>query len=107
MLVASHQHAISMPPACHQLIIRMQSSITEICEKLIVPPLAPVDVISAAELTTQPSANMIDQLKNIVPSFYAGQNSISDASTFVRSPSRLSLRREKSSCKSSKVSTGR
>lgn len=48
---------------------------------------SPVDVISAAELTTQPSANMIDQLKNIVPSFYAGQNSISDASTFVRSPS--------------------
>jgi len=48
---------------------------------------SPVDVISAAELTTQPAANMIDQLKNIVPSFYAGQNSISDASTFVRSPS--------------------
>jgi iron complex outermembrane receptor protein len=48
---------------------------------------SPVDVISAAELTSQPAANMIDQLKNIVPSFYAGQNSISDASTFVRSPS--------------------
>ena len=48
---------------------------------------SPVDVISAAELTTQPAANMVDQLKNIVPSFYAGQNSISDASTFVRSPS--------------------
>jgi iron complex outermembrane receptor protein len=48
---------------------------------------SPVDVISAADLATQPSANMIDQLKNIVPSFYAGQNSISDASTFVRSPS--------------------
>nr|WP_244646525.1 TonB-dependent receptor [Sphingomonas sp. CFBP 8760] len=48
---------------------------------------SPVDVISAAELTAQPAANMIDQLKNIVPSFYAGQNTISDASTFVRSPS--------------------
>ena len=48
---------------------------------------SPVDVISAAELTSQPAANMIDALKNIVPSFYAGQNSISDASTFVRSPS--------------------
>jgi iron complex outermembrane recepter protein len=48
---------------------------------------SPVDVVSAAELTSQPAANMIDQLKNIVPSFYAGQNSISDASTFVRSPS--------------------
>ncbi|MBW6526545.1 TonB-dependent receptor [Sphingomonas sp. RHCKR7] len=48
---------------------------------------SPVDVISAAELTTQPATNMVDQLKNIVPSFYAGQNTISDASTFVRSPS--------------------
>ncbi|WP_380779770.1 TonB-dependent receptor plug domain-containing protein [Sphingomonas sp. R86520] len=48
---------------------------------------SPVDIISAADLTSQPAANMIDALKNIVPSFYAGQNSISDASTFVRSPS--------------------
>jgi len=48
---------------------------------------SPVDIISATDLATQPAANMIDQLKNIVPSFYAGQNSISDASTFVRSPS--------------------
>ncbi len=48
---------------------------------------SPVDVISSAELTSQPAANMMDALKNIVPSFYAGQNSISDASTFVRSPS--------------------
>ena len=52
---------------------------------------SPVDVISAADLATQPAANMIDQLKNIVPSFYAGQNSISDASTFVRSPSLRAL----------------
>ena len=48
---------------------------------------SPVDVISAADLTTQPAANMMDQVKNIVPSFFVGQNSISDASTFVRSPS--------------------
>jgi len=48
---------------------------------------SPVDVIGAEDFATQPAANMIDQLKNIVPSFYAGQNSISDASTFVRSPS--------------------
>lgn len=48
---------------------------------------SPVDVISAQELAAQPSANMIDALKNIVPSFYVGQNAISDASTFVRSPS--------------------
>lgn len=48
---------------------------------------SPVDVISSEELSSQPAANMLDALKNIVPSFYVGQNSISDASTFVRSPS--------------------
>lgn len=48
---------------------------------------SPVDVISAAELSAQPAANMLDAIKNIVPSFYVGQNTISDASTFVRSPS--------------------
>ena len=48
---------------------------------------SPVDVISAAELSAQPAANMLDAVKNIVPSFYVGQNTISDASTFVRSPS--------------------
>lgn len=30
---------------------------------------------------------MLDTLKNIVPSFFVGQNTISDASTFVRPPS--------------------
>jgi iron complex outermembrane receptor protein len=48
---------------------------------------SPVDVISAADLETQPTANLIDTLKNSVPSFFVGQNTISDASTFVRSPS--------------------
>lgn len=48
---------------------------------------SPVDVISAAELTTQPASNVMDSIKNIVPSFFVGQNTISDASTFVRAPS--------------------
>ena len=48
---------------------------------------SPVDVISASELTSQPAGNMLDAVKNLVPSFYVGQNSISDASTFVRAPS--------------------
>lgn len=48
---------------------------------------SPVDVISATELATQPAANLMDSVKNIVPSFFVGQNTISDASTFVRSPS--------------------
>lgn len=48
---------------------------------------SPVDVISATELATQPAANVMDSVKNVVPSFFVGQNTISDASTFVRSPS--------------------
>lgn len=48
---------------------------------------SPVDVISAEELSTQPAANIMDSVKNVVPSFFVGQNTISDASTFVRSPS--------------------
>lgn len=56
-------------------------------DRTVTDSASPVDVISAAELNSQPAANVIDSLKNIVPSFYAGQNTISDASTFVRSPS--------------------
>ena len=48
---------------------------------------SPVDVVGADELNAQPAGNMLDVVKNIVPSFFVGQNSISDASTFVRAPS--------------------
>ena len=48
---------------------------------------SPVDVIGAEELATQPAANMLDVVRNLVPSFYVPQNTISDASTFVRAPS--------------------
>lgn len=48
---------------------------------------SPVDVIQAAELNAQPAPNMLDAMKNIVPSFFVPQNTISDASTFVRAPS--------------------
>ena len=48
---------------------------------------SPVDVISSTDLNAAPTANMLDTLKNIVPSFFVGQNTISDASTFVRPPS--------------------
>lgn len=56
-------------------------------DRTITDSPSPVDVIGAAELTSQPTANMLDTVKNIVPSFFVGQNSISDASTFVRAPS--------------------
>src|SRR5689334_19903915 len=48
---------------------------------------SPVDVIGSQELTQQPTANLLDTIKNIVPSFFVGTYTISDASTFVRSPS--------------------
>ena len=48
---------------------------------------APIDVLSGADLESQSTTNMLDTLSSAVPSFIVGQNSISDASSFVRSPS--------------------
>jgi iron complex outermembrane receptor protein len=48
---------------------------------------SPIDIISGADINAQPTANMLDTVRNLVPSFYVGQNAISDASTFVRAPS--------------------
>ncbi len=56
-------------------------------DRTVADSASPVDVISSAELTSQPAGNMLDAVKNIIPSFFVGQNSISDASTFVRAPS--------------------
>jgi iron complex outermembrane recepter protein len=56
-------------------------------DRTVTDSASPVDVISAADLTSQPSSNILDAVKNLVPSFFVSQNTISDASTFVRSPS--------------------
>ena len=48
---------------------------------------SPIDIISGTDINAQPTANMLDTVRNLVPSFYVGQNTISDASTFVRAPS--------------------
>ncbi|TLZ37311.1 MAG: TonB-dependent receptor [Gammaproteobacteria bacterium] len=48
---------------------------------------APIDVLSGNDLAIEPSGSMMDTLSSLVPSFIVGQNSISDASSFVRSPS--------------------
>ena len=48
---------------------------------------SPVDVIGSTDLQSQGSSNMLDAVRNVVPSFFVGQNTISDASTFVRAPS--------------------
>ena len=56
-------------------------------DRTVTNSASPIDVIGSTELTSQPTANLLDTIKNIVPSFYVPQNTISDASTFVRAPS--------------------
>ncbi len=56
-------------------------------DRTVTDSASPIDVISSAELRSQPAANMMDQIKNVVPSFFVGQNTISDASSLVRAPS--------------------
>jgi iron complex outermembrane receptor protein len=56
-------------------------------DRTVAESSAPIDVIAGTELANYPAASMLDTLSNLVPSFIVGQNSISDASSFVRSPS--------------------
>src|ERR1700676_278133 len=48
-------------------------------DRTVAESSAPIDVLSGAELANYPSANMLDTLSNLGPSFIVGQNSISDA----------------------------
>lgn len=56
-------------------------------DRTVTESSAPIDVLSGSDLVAQSTGNMLDTLSNMVPSFIVGQNSISDASSFVRSPS--------------------
>ncbi|MDB5681958.1 MAG: cirA 3 [Sphingomonas bacterium] len=56
-------------------------------DRSVTDSASPIDVIGATEINAQPAANMLDIVRNLVPSFFVPQNTISDASTFVRSPS--------------------
>ncbi|MBC7504477.1 MAG: TonB-dependent receptor, partial [Sandarakinorhabdus sp.] len=56
-------------------------------DRSVTDSASPVDVVTASDIRTQPAANLLDVVRNIVPSFFVGQNTISDASTFVRAPS--------------------
>lgn len=56
-------------------------------DRSVTDSASPVDVIGSQELASQPAANMLDVVRNLVPSFFVPQNTISDASTFVRAPS--------------------
>ena len=56
-------------------------------DRSVTDSASPIDVIGATELGAQPSADMLDTVRNLVPSFFVPQNTISDASTFIRPPS--------------------
>jgi iron complex outermembrane receptor protein len=56
-------------------------------DRTVADSASPIDVISNADLSAQPASNMMDQVRSLVPSFFVGQNTISDASTIVRAPS--------------------
>jgi iron complex outermembrane recepter protein len=56
-------------------------------DRSVTDSASPIDVIGAQELAASPSVNLLDTVKNLVPSFFVPQNTISDASTFVRAPS--------------------
>src|SRR5882757_4107976 len=56
-------------------------------DRTVAESSAAIDVLSGSDLESYPSADMLDTLSNLVPSFIVGQNAISDASSFVRSPS--------------------
>jgi iron complex outermembrane receptor protein len=56
-------------------------------DRSVTDSASPIDVVSGADINAQPSANMLESVRNVVPSFFVGQNTISDASTFVRAPS--------------------
>src|SRR6201998_2297506 len=56
-------------------------------DRTVTESTAPIDVLTGSELAKEPSGNMVATLSSLVHSFIVGQNSISDASSFVRSPS--------------------
>ncbi len=56
-------------------------------DRTVAESSAPIDVLTGSELAAYPTSNLLDTLSNLVPSFNVGQNAVSDASSFVRSPS--------------------
>lgn len=56
-------------------------------DRTVTESASPVDLISNTELRSEPASNLLDQIKYLVPSFFVGQNTISDASSIVRAPS--------------------
>jgi iron complex outermembrane recepter protein len=84
MMISDYAAAQQAPATAEQELVIIG---TRRNDRTLTTSASPVDVISSSELQSQPTANLLDSLKNIVPSFFVGQNSISDASSFVRAPS--------------------
>jgi iron complex outermembrane recepter protein len=81
---AAPQAAEEAAPARGEDIIVIGTRRTD---RSVTDSASPIDVIGAADLAASPQVNMLDTIKNLVPSFFVPQNTISDASTFVRAPS--------------------
>jgi len=73
-------------------------------DRTLTTSASPVDVIGSAELNTQPSGNMLDVIKNLVPSFYVPQNTITSA--VGRRPSRNPARLYEDMGRSAQVRAG-
>ena len=56
-------------------------------DRSVTDSASPIDIIGGSELAQQPAFNLLDVVRNVVPSFYVSQATIADASTFVRAPS--------------------
>ena len=92
LALASADAAVAQTPAAEGATAEDEASTiivigTRRTDRSVTNSASPVDVIGSEELNSQPMPNMLDALRNIVPSFFVPQNTISDASTFVRAPS--------------------
>lgn len=56
-------------------------------DRSVTDSASPIDVIGGTDLAEQPAINLLEAIRNVVPSFYVSQATIADASTFVRAPS--------------------
>src|SRR6266481_2955187 len=86
-VVISGDSAWAQQPSSANTVDEIIVTGTRRSDRTVTTSASPIDVISATELSRQPTANLLDTLRNLIPSFSVGQNTISDASTFVRAPS--------------------
>jgi iron complex outermembrane receptor protein len=56
-------------------------------DRSVTDSASPIDIIGSDDLAASPQVNLLDTIRTLVPSFFVPQNTISDASTFVRAPS--------------------